>query len=267
MRPGTQIFDSLRLGGVGKTPVTVQMELFGPFATRDAMRCNGRPAWRGVVQAAGDGVVRTAATGIDKAGFYTYRATIEQTNLVAGIQTECGIADETSLGAPAVLTGRGDPAGAGRLLQAGRSRPLRVRADALGLDSQISPVGIDLPTGTVDVPVNVGRTAWWRDGAAPGDKAGAVLIAGHIDSAKQGAGAFIRLQAAEAGDRIQVSTANGRTHTYRVVSMRRMPKDRLPTDIYSLRGRARLVLVTCGGRFDQAAGHYVDNVVVTAVPV
>ena len=28
----------------------------------------------------------------------------------------------------------------------------------------------------------------------------------------------------------------------------------------------RLVLVTCGGPFDQAAGHYRDNIVVTAVP-
>ena len=267
VRAGDQVFDSLRLAGVGKTPVTIQMELFGPFATRGAMRCTGRAAWRGAVQAAGDGVVRTAATGLDEVGFYTYRASIEQTNLVAGIQTECGIADETALAAPAVLTGRGDPAGAGRLLQAGRSRPLRVRSEALGLNAPVSAVGIDLPTGTVDVPVNVRRAAWWRDGAAPGDATGAVLIAGHIDSAKQGPGAFFRLQSARAGDRIQVATANGRTHAYRVVSMRRMPKDRLPTDIYSLRGRARLVLVTCGGRFDQANGHYVDNVVVTAVPV
>jgi Sortase domain len=267
VRPGTQVFDSLRLAGLGKTPVTVEMELFGPFATRAAMRCTGRPAWRGAVEAAGDGVVRTAATGLGDVGFYTYRARIEGTSLVTGVETECGIAEETALAAPAVLTGRGDPAGAGRLLQAGRSRPLRVRSEALGFNTSVATVGIDLPTGTLDVPANVRRTAWWRDGAAPGDRAGAVLIAGHIDSARQGVGAFFRLQQAEAGDRIQVATADGRTHTYRVVSMRRMPKDRLPTDIYALRGRARLVLVTCGGRFDQAQGAYVDNVVVTAVPV
>jgi hypothetical protein len=266
LRSGDEVFDSLRVGGVGKTPVTLQMELFGPFATRAAMRCTGRPAWRGSVQAAGDGVVRTPATRLDEVGFYTYRATIEGTSLVTGVQTECGIAEETALAAPAVLTGRGDPAGAGRLLQAGRSRPLRIRSEALGLNAPVAAVGIDLPTGTLDVPVNVARTAWWRDGAAPGDRAGAVLIAGHVDSARQGEGAFFEVQRARAGDRIQVVTANGRTHTYRVTSMRRMPKERLPNDIYSLRGRARLVLVTCGGRFDQATGHYVDNVVVTAVP-
>ena len=45
-----------------------------------------------------------------------------------------------------------------------------------------------------------------------------------------------------------------------------MPKGQLPTSIYSLEGAARLVLVTCGGPFDPVAGHYRDNVVVTAVP-
>ena len=135
------------------------------------------------------------------------------------------------------------------------------------MNAPVSAVGIDLPTGTLDVPANVHRAAWWRDGAAPGDKAGAVLIAGHIDSAKQGVGAFFRLQRARPGDTVQVATANGRMHAYRVVSMRRMAKENLPTDIYSVRGRPRLVLVTCGGRFDQAAGHYVNNVVVTALPL
>ena len=109
VRNGTQVFDSLRLGGVGKTPVTIAMELFGPFPTRAAMRCSGKAAWRGAVQAAGDGVVRTAATGLPDVGFYTYRARVEQTALIAGIETECGIVDETTLAAPAVLTGRGDP--------------------------------------------------------------------------------------------------------------------------------------------------------------
>jgi len=29
----------------------------------------------------------------------------------------------------------------------------------------------------------------------------------------------------------------------------------------------RLALITCGGEFDGSTGHYVDNVVVVAVPV
>ncbi len=43
--------------------------------------------------------------------------------------------------------------------------------------------------------------------------------------------------------------------------------DSAARDVYSLKGRARLVLVTCGGPFEPAAGRSIDDVVVTAVPV
>jgi hypothetical protein len=36
--------------------------------------------------------------------------------------------------------------------------------------------------------------------------------------------------------------------------------------VFATDGRRRLVLVTCGGAVDEAAGHDADNVVVTAVP-
>ena len=106
------------------------------------------------------------------------------------------------------------------------------------------------------MPVNVHRAAWWHDGAAPGDKAGAVLIAGHIDSAKQGVGAFFKLQRARPGDTAQVVTRQ-RPHADlpRWSPCGAWPKETLPTDIYSVRWAAAAgELVTCGGRFDQATG-------------
>jgi len=56
------------------------------------------------------------------------------------------------------------------------------------------------------------------------------------------------------------------TCTYRVTSVRFYLKSNLPTNIYSTTGAPRLVLVTCGGPFIESAGHYRDNVVLTAVP-
>ncbi len=101
---------------------------------------------------------------------------------------------------------------------------------------------------------------------APGSRTGSTLIAGHVDSAAAGPGAFNRLREAHRGDKVQVTTGSGQTHTYRVVSVQEMPKSKLPTSIYSRRGRPRLVLVTCGGPFEPSIGHYRDNIVVTAVP-
>jgi hypothetical protein len=63
-----------------------------------------------------------------------------------------------------------------------------------------------------------------------------------------------------------VTTAGGRTFRYRIESVRRYPKADLPGSVYSNRGPARLVVVTCGGRFDEATGHYPDDVVLTATP-
>ena len=128
-------------------------------------------------------------------------------------------------------------------------------------------MGIDLAQGALDVPKDILRAGWWRDGAAPGDGTGSVLIAGHVDSARRGAGAFFRLKNARAGMRVVVTTAGGASRAYRVTTVRAMPKASLPLGVYAATGRERLTLVTCGGPFDRAIGHYKDNIVVTAVPV
>ena len=114
---------------------------------------------------------------------------------------------------------------------------------------------------------NIDRIGWWRDGAAPGARAGTILLAGHVDSARRGAGAFYGLKRARRGDRVQLRADDGSTRTWRITSVKMMRKDSLPPEIYARGGPRRLVLVTCGGPFDQRRGHYRDNIVVTAVPL
>jgi hypothetical protein len=43
-------------------------------------------------------------------------------------------------------------------------------------------------------------------------------------------------------------------------------KTRLPPSLFDTAGPPRLALVTCGGPFDSATGHYLDNIIVWAVP-
>lgn len=46
-----------------------------------------------------------------------------------------------------------------------------------------------------------------------------------------------------------------------------MPKSEgLDADLFRADGPVRLVLITCGGTFEAAAGRYADNVVVVAHP-
>jgi len=49
--------------------------------------------------------------------------------------------------------------------------------------------------------------------------------------------------------------------------VRRVLKNRLPNSIFSLKGRERLVLVTCGGPFDTGHRALPGHIIVTAVPV
>ncbi len=266
VRPGETIFDRVRVIGLGKTAVRIRVELFGPFATRAAIGCTTRLRGSTVVTARGDGVLRTPRFRLAKTGFFTFRERLIGSPLVSEFTTPCAAVAETSLVRPEIVTGRGDVARYVRV-RAGESAPSRVRVASLGIDAPVSAVGIDIPHGVLAVPPSIHRTGWWKDGAAPGARSGSILIAGHVDSANAGVGAFFRLKDARAGTRVTVATAAGRTFTYRVVSVRDYAKRDLPASVYSLRGRPRLVLVTCGGPFIASEGHYRDNVVLVAVPV
>jgi hypothetical protein len=265
--PGGSIFDHVQVGGLGKTPARIAVELFGPFPARAAITCSSHRYASTVITAHGDGALRTPPFRLAKVGFYTFREHLLGSPLVAEATTQCALVAETSLARPEIITGRGDHARFVRARATTPNQPVHVRIQSLGIDAPVAPVGIDISKGVLGVPPPILRTGWWTDGAAPGARTGSVLIAGHVDRAGIGPGAFFKLHEANAGDHVTVTTRGGRTFTYRVVSVHTYLKRNLPASIYSLKGRPRLVLVTCGGPFIPSAGHYRDNVVLTAVPI
>jgi hypothetical protein len=182
------------------------------------------------------------------------------------LTTACALEAETVLAAPRVVTGRGERSRLVTAAAPAAGTPARVRLRALGIDARVVPVGIDLAQGTLGVPPALKKLGWWRDGALPGAASGSILVAGHLDSSSGALGAFFWLRRAKPGDRVEVETAGGRTYVYRVVSVGKYRKGALPANVWSRRGPARLVLVTCGGPFDRKLRHYRDNLVVTAVP-
>lgn len=270
VRPGAKVFDRIRVLGLGKTPATVELELFGPFASRAGIKCTIPPTATLQVPVTGDGAYESPKVTVPKVGFYAFRERIAASGLVPAYQGACALVAETSLVAPLILTGRGDPIADqsfADLKGVGAATPTRVTIDALRISARVNPVGIDVAKGILAVPIDIQRLGWWRDGQAPGAATGSVLIAGHVDSARRGGGAFVNLKNARAGQRVKVTTSDGRVRTYRVTTVRQMLKSRLPTSAFSLKGTARLTLVTCGGPFLPSSGSYRDNIMVTAVPV
>ena len=145
-------------------------------------------------------------------------------------------------------------------------QPTHLRIDAIGVDAPVDAVGVRTD-GAMFIPEDVRRVGWYRYGSAPSDTAGAAVIAGHVDSKQQGAGALIRLRELSIGDEIHLTLASGTTLRYRVVGKQTLVKKRLPTEeLFSEQGPRRLVLVTCGGPFNRALSSYRDNVIVIATP-
>jgi len=147
-----------------------------------------------------------------------------------------------------------------------RVAPERVVAKAVGLDLSVVPTGV-ARNGQMALPDKPTQLGWYRFGAEPGDRRGAVVLAGHVDSDRYGAGPLSRVAGLERGDRIELRDARGDETTYEVTKVQRISKtDFSPEDVFDRSGPAVLRLITCGGAYDADRGGYQDNLVVTALP-
>lgn len=142
------------------------------------------------------------------------------------------------------------------------AQPVRVRIPAIGVDSGLESLTRDT-TGWIQPPVDFASAGWYRDGVVPGQK-GPAVIAGHIDSAV-GPAVFYDLAGLADGTEVMVDLSDGTSATFEVDGRIQVPKNDFPTaEVYGPTPDAQLRLVTCGGAFDDATGHYVDNVVLFA---
>jgi sortase (surface protein transpeptidase) len=145
------------------------------------------------------------------------------------------------------------------------SEPVSLVIPAIGVDAPVVPVGLEADRA-MQIPADVREIGWFEPGAVPGGPGSAVL-AGHVDSRSQGAGAFLDLRRLDVGDVVALGHAEGEESTWRVVARTRYPKDELPLDtMFAGGGDPQLVLVTCGGDFDDHTARYAENVVVYAEP-
>ena len=140
-----------------------------------------------------------------------------------------------------------------------RSAPVALRIPAIGVAVSVSRLGLS-PDGTVQVPTNFQQPGWFRLGPSPG-QVGSAVILGHVDSYR-GPAVFFRLRSLRAGDRVDVSLADGLVAHFVVKTVATYPKKLFPARlVYASRGYSALQLVTCGGKFDTHTRSYLSNVV------
>jgi hypothetical protein len=152
---------------------------------------------------------------------------------------------------------------------------------ALGVRAPLIPTGaVGAPeTAALTIPTDIHTVGWWDGTVSDGDRSvqenapapgqpGVALIAGHVDSAAAGPGALHDLGTLQVGDVIRIDDSTGGVSTWSVAAPPQTNlKTQLPPALWVTTGAPRLALVTCGGPFDPATGHYLDNVIVWASQV
>ncbi|HEX6151422.1 class F sortase [Nocardioides sp.] len=177
----------------------------------------------------------------------------------------------TTLGTSAVARDEERPAAAtGRTLppQWPEFVPTRVSLGeaADGVTAAVDPVSV--VAGTLELPGDADRVGWWRAGSLAGAPFGTVLVAGHLDSDTDPAGYLAALAELAPGDVVELAGDGDRQH-YRVTRNYLLARANLSqrSDLFEQDRPHRLVLVTCGGAYDVAAGRYQFNRIVEARPV
>jgi sortase (surface protein transpeptidase) len=144
------------------------------------------------------------------------------------------------------------------------SEPVRVVIPAIGVDAPVTHVGQN-PDGTVQTPpLSARNLAGWYDRSVTPGQAGSSVLVGHVDS-QAGPSVFFGLKHLRPRDLVKIRRADGTTAVFAVDGVQAASKAAFPTRaVYAATSFPSLRLVTCGGPFDYATGHYADNIIVYA---
>jgi len=189
--------------------------------------------------------------------------------LVAGAGVT-GLALASQTGKPAAPVGqptlipvpRGSQAPAPQATPTPVAAPTGLVIPSIGVHTGLIRLGLT-PAGALQVPQTTSVAGWYTGSAHPG-ATGAAVIVGHIDS-RSGPGVFYHLRQLHPGSKVYVRRADGTLAVFAVTEVRSYLKSHFPTlSVYGAVPNAQLRLITCGGAFDPATGHYLSNIIVYA---
>jgi sortase (surface protein transpeptidase) len=146
-------------------------------------------------------------------------------------------------------------------------RPVSLTIPLIGVSTQLMTLGLTSSGELAVPPLYEASVAGWYTGSPRPGAIGSSIIVGHIDST-YGPGVFYLLPNLRPGDKVYVKRADGTLVEFRVTSVQKYLKDHFPTQaVYGPTPDPELRLITCGGAYDRATGHYLSNIVVYATEV
>ncbi|WP_243772940.1 class F sortase [Actinomadura barringtoniae] len=147
-----------------------------------------------------------------------------------------------------------------------RSAPVRIQVPAIGVSAPVLALGLN-PDQTVQEPSlsQPSLTSWYRLGPAPGERGPAAFF-GHIDTRASGPAVFYRLGQLTPGAQVRIARRDGVTAVFQITAVEQVPKSRFPTQrVYGMTAEPTIRLISCGGDFNRATGHYNDNIIAYGV--
>ncbi len=144
-----------------------------------------------------------------------------------------------------------------------RSEPTHLKIPKIAVDTDITTVGLLADGSLATPPVLSNIAGWYKFSPTPGE-IGPAIIDGHVDSYKN-ISVFWRLRELLPDDQIIITRADGSTVDFKVEALQQFSQENFPTNqVYGNIDHPGLRLITCGGTFSRATGHYDQNTVVFA---
>ena len=145
-------------------------------------------------------------------------------------------------------------------------RPVAIAIERAQVAAEVEVINI--VDGAMQNPTGPWVVAWYEETAGLG-QIGNIVLAGHVDYWDVGPAVFWYVNELVAGDRIEVTDAQGVAHAFGVLwGEMYLTADLTPeiiTDlIFPSTKDELLTLVTCGGEFDPNTGEYLSRYIVRA---
>lgn len=150
------------------------------------------------------------------------------------------------------------------VIRPGKRLQWTVRIPSIGVNARLMVLGAPASRYLPIPPLSAAfRVGWYDFTSVPGQPGNAVL-AGHVDT-YLGPAVFYNLYLLRPGNKIYIQLGKHEYTRYTVTGIRELPKADFPANqIFGTTNVRRLWLITCGGPFDYATRHYLDNIVVSA---
>jgi LPXTG-site transpeptidase (sortase) family protein len=128
--------------------------------------------------------------------------------------------------------------------------PVRLIIPSIDVDAPVQYVGLDASgTGEMEVPSNFTDVGWYKHGVRPGMR-GSAVIAGHLNGREVAEAVFYDLHTLEVGDEVVIMSAERVEDIFFVVKVETYDYNEATEDVFvSTDGKARLNLITCGGKW------------------